>query len=159
MILKGISTENITDYKKICLYLAFPHCSFKCDKEAGCNVCQNSALASSANIEINEDKIIDNYIKNDLTSAIVFGGLEPFDDVDQLFSFIKKLREKTNDEVVIYTGYTKEELSQMGYINQLKNYPNIIIKFGRFIPNQEKHFDEILGVSLASLNQYAERIS
>ena len=38
-------------------------------------------------------------------------------------------------------------------------YSNIIIKFGRFIPNREPHFDEVLGVNLASNNQYAKRIS
>jgi len=32
---------------------------------------------------------------------------------------------------------------------------NIIIKFGRFIPDQKSHMDETLGVELASPNQYA----
>jgi len=36
---------------------------------------------------------------------------------------------------------------------------NIIIKYGRFIPDKEKHYDEVLGIYLASDNQYAERIS
>jgi hypothetical protein len=40
----------------------------------------------------------------------------------------------------------------------LKNFDNIIIKYGRYIPGQEKHFDETLGVYLASDNQYAERL-
>jgi hypothetical protein len=40
----------------------------------------------------------------------------------------------------------------------LKNFDNIIIKYGRFIPNQEQHYDETLGVNLASNNQYAERL-
>jgi len=40
----------------------------------------------------------------------------------------------------------------------LKDFDNIIIKYGRFIPGQEKHYDEILGVYLASNNQYAERL-
>ena len=35
------------------------------------------------------------------------------------------------------------------------NYNNIIIKFGRYIPNQGTHFDKVLGVKLASDNQYA----
>ena len=39
-----------------------------------------------------------------------------------------------------------------------KNFDNIIIKYGRFIPGQEKHYDKILGVYLASNNQYAERL-
>jgi len=33
---------------------------------------------------------------------------------------------------------------------------NIIVKFGRYRPNQEKHYDKILGVFLASDNQYAK---
>ena len=38
-------------------------------------------------------------------------------------------------------------------------FPNIIIKFGRFIPNQEGHYDEVLGINLASKNQFGEKIS
>ena len=41
----------------------------------------------------------------------------------------------------------------------LYDYKNIIIKYGRYIPNQTPHRDEVLGVNLASDNQYAERIS
>ena len=44
-------------------------------------------------------------------------------------------------------------------VTVLKRFPNIIIKFGRYIPNQQPHYDEVLGVNLASDNQYAERIS
>ena len=45
------------------------------------------------------------------------------------------------------------------YIKELSVYPNIIVKFGRYVSNQEKHYDDVLGVYLASNNQYAERIS
>ena len=38
-------------------------------------------------------------------------------------------------------------------------FKNIIIKFGRYIPNQQAHYDDILGVNLASNNQYAIKIS
>lgn len=41
----------------------------------------------------------------------------------------------------------------------LSEYKNIVVKFGRYIPGQEKHYDEVLGVYLASDNQYAEKIS
>jgi hypothetical protein len=37
-------------------------------------------------------------------------------------------------------------------------FDNIVIKFGRYRPGQQKHFDEVLGVELASDNQYAKRI-
>ena len=39
------------------------------------------------------------------------------------------------------------------------NFRNIIVKFGRFIPDQESHYDEVLGVNLASNNQYAKKLS
>ena len=71
--------------------------------------------------------------------------------------FVKKFRKKSNDDIVIYTGYYKEEI--VDKINRLKNYDNIVVKFGRFIPGHEKHFDEVLGIELASDNQYAEAIS
>ena len=37
----------------------------------------------------------------------------------------------------------------------IKDY-GVIVKFGRFRPNQEKHYDEVLGVYLISDNQYAK---
>ena len=59
--------------------------------------------------------------------------------------------------MAIYTGYYKNEIQDQ--IDVLKLYPNIIVKFGRYIPNQSPHYDKILGVELASNNQYAEKIS
>ena len=44
-------------------------------------------------------------------------------------------------------------------MNLLKKYKNIIIKFGRYIPNRPKKYDNILGIDLVSDNQYAEVIS
>ena len=36
----------------------------------------------------------------------------------------------------------------------IKTSGNIYIKYGRFIPNKPSHYDELLGVNLASDNQY-----
>ena len=69
----------------------------------------------------------------------------------------RSFRKESQDDIVIYTGYKKEEIPHI--VKQLMNYPNIIIKFGRFIPDEQYHYDDILGVNLASMNQYAERIS
>ena len=157
MIVKDIIEEDITNYKKLSMFIAFPTCSFKCDKECGSQVCQNSKLAKSTNIEISYDNIIKKYLNNNITEAIVFGGLEPFDSLKDLYLLINAFRLYTDDDIVIYTGYYPDEITEQ--INQLKEYPNIIIKFGRFIPNQESHIDEILGVKLASPNQYAVKIS
>ena len=154
---KNIKYEDFVNYKKPSMFIAFPNCDFKCEKECGKQVCQNSTLAKAPNIKIEMCKIIKSYIDNPITSSIVIGGLEPFYDFDQLAYMIDCFRGITNDDIVIYTGYYKDEIKD--YIKQLKSYKNIIIKFGRFIPNQEKHFDKILGVYLASKTQFAERIS
>ena len=99
MVIKGIIDEDFVNYKKPSMTIEFPYCSFKCDKECGQQVCQNSALVN---------------------------------------------------------GYTEEELKDELPI--LKQFGNIIIKFGRFIPNSLHKFDNILGVELASHNQYAKFI-
>ena len=157
MIVKNIIGEDFTNYKKPSMLIAFPTCSFKCEKECGSQVCQNSKLAKSPDIEISYDNIVYKYLKNKFTEAIVFGGLEPFDSIKDLYLLVNAFRLYTDDDIVIYTGYYPNEITEQ--INQLKEYPNIIIKFGRFIPNQESHIDEILGVKLASPNQYAVKIS
>ena len=144
------------------MFIGCHSCSFKCDKLSGRQVCQNSALANSPDIEISVEKLADRYLNNPLSSAVVFGGLEPFEDIDNVIDFIDLLRNKGNtDDVVIYTGYTEKEVINQfqKYFLILRKYPNIVIKYGRFIPNQKPHIDNILGVELQSDNQYAKRIS
>ena len=60
----------------------------------------------------------------------------------ELLECIKSFREKTMDDIIVYTGYDKEEITE--HLMTLKKYKNIIVKFGRFIPNQKKHFDPVL---------------
>ena len=157
MILKGIIFEDFINYKKPSMVLEFPKCSFKCEKECGIKMCQNSSLVNEPNITIDVEKVVDYYINNPITSAVVMQGLEPFDTYQQLLEFITELRKQTDDDVVIYTGYYKDEINE--HVKELSKFKNIIIKFGRFIPDQKEHYDEILGIKLMSNNQYAEKIS
>ena len=155
MHIKGIITEDFINYKKPSMVIEMPYCDFKCDLECGSTVCQNSQLVSEPTIEIPDSIIVwEYYQKNPITEAIVFQGLEPFDSWNELKDFIQHFRIAWQDDIVIYTGYNKTEIEE--YLNFLKNYDNIIIKYGRFIPNLQKHYDEVLGVYLASPNQYAE---
>ena len=170
MRIKGINDECFSDYKEPSFYIAFPKCSFKCDKECGLKVCQNSSLINEPDITIDKERLIERYLNNPITKAVVLGGLEPFDSELDLLPFIDCLRRQfeCNDPIIIYTGYTEEELesghwgngnvdSQKHYYNSLISYGNIIIKFGRFHYNEEPHFDNVLGVELASPNQYAKK--
>jgi hypothetical protein len=157
MKIKGIIFEDFINYKKPSMVIEFPYCNFKCDKECGQQVCQNSKLAKAPNKDVSITNLVKTYMNNNITEAIVFQGLEPFDSKDDLYQLIKVFREYTNNDIVIYTGYTETELDYE--IETLKRlFKNIIVKFGRFIPDQQSRFDEILGVTLASSNQYAKKI-
>ena len=155
--LKGIIDTDTVNYKKISMVLEFPKCDFKCDRECGKSICHNSPIINYPDIDVEIDDIIDRYISNPLTDAIVIQGLEPFDTKSQLYSFIRYFRERSNDDIVIYTGYNEYELGND--IDQLTSKTNnIIVKFGRYIPGQKPHKDNVLGVNLASDNQYAKKI-
>lgn len=161
MRIKQLLHEDFVNYKKPSMFIGTSYCTGKCYKELGlpCTICQNDALQKLEILDMSSARITSMYINNPITQAIVFGGLEPFDQFDELYDFIEELRNSwyCDDDVVIYTGYNKDEIEKQ--VTMLKDFPNIIIKFGRYIPNQKSHFDEVLGVNLASDNQYAERIS
>ena len=158
MQIKFLIDEDFINYKKPSMFIgAGISCSFKCDKDCGQEVCQNSSLSREPTIKLSIEKIVKRYIDNPITSAVVIGGLEPFDNYQEVKALISELRHKTNDDIVIYTGYNKEEIKNK--ISELSIFPNIIIKFGRFVPDSQARTDEVLGVKLASSNQYAECIS
>lgn len=159
---KGCVIEDFNNYKKPSLYLSNSICNgFKCNREDKSNICQNSELVKTPTKYLTLHYLINQYINNPITKSIVFSGLENFDEFNQMYYFIKILREeyKCNDDIVIYTGFNKDEI--INEINILKEYSktgNIIIKYGRFNSKGKPRFDNILGIQLASENQYAERI-
>ena len=157
MKIKNVVMEDFINYKKPCMFILFPYCTFKCDTECGRNICQNSSLVGLSNLDVNVDHLIDRYINNPISKSIVCGGLEPFDSWEDLHTLVKKVRAQCDDDIVIYTGYNKLEISK--YLEILRNYKNIIIKFGRYIPDQSPIYDPVLGVTLSSSNQFAEKIS
>ena len=75
MLIKGLIDESFVDYKKPSMYIAFPKCSFKCDKEAGCSICQNSRLAHEEDINISAIEIVSRYVKNDIINCLVLSFL------------------------------------------------------------------------------------
>ena len=89
-------------------------------KRSGKRVCQNGVLATSPNINIDMDEIIERYMSNFITEAIVIAGLEPFDSFSELYELISKFRCHTDDDIVIYTGYYPNEIKD--YLNDIKQY-------------------------------------
>ena len=160
MRIKQLKDEDFVNYKNPAMFIGTCFCDWKCctENKLSTTVCQNSQLAQSKTVYMPVDEIFHRYINNNITKSIVIGGLEPFKQYDELLELIKYFRDHNcYDDFVIYTGYYDYELQKE--ILELKQYSNIVIKFGRYIPNHNKHYDNILGIYLASDNQYAEKIS
>jgi len=159
ILIKGVTDEDFVNYKKPSMFIAFPKCTFKCEKDCGVVCCQNGELAKAENIRTNTEDIAIRYLSNPITKALVFGGLEPFDSFFDMTCLISELRfiRRCDDDIVIYTGYTEDEISEE--IKYLKYFKNIIVKFGRYVPGKEGHFDDVIGIELRSPNQYAKKIS
>ena len=152
-------TESFDYYKEPAMLIAMPNCTFKCCREAGLplETCQNHPWALRPRGKIDNDFLIKKYQKNLITRAIVFSGLEPLDSREDVYSFISDFRRTNSDPIIIYTGYKEDEIPVE--IETLSKFPNIIVKFGRYIQNDTPRYDPILGVTLASSNQYAKQIS
>lgn len=160
MRVKTIVDEDFVNYKKPAMFIGTISCDGKCCSEAGIplSVCQNDGWRSCVPITVDDHDLYHRYARNPLTKAIVFGGLEPFEQFEELLHFLDVMRDyyECEDDVVIYTGYYPDEIKDK--IHLLSLYENIIVKFGRYIPNKPQRYDEVLGITLASDNQYAERI-
>ena len=157
MKLLNIIEEDFINYKVPTMSLLFPFCSMKCNLEAGREVCHNTNVDTSKLLDISNEIINKKYLANDISQAVVMYGMEPMDSWEEVISFIHDFRKVSNDSIIIYTGFYKHEITNK--IEELKKYKNIIVKFGRFIPNQKSIEDKVLGITLASDNQYAEKIS
>ncbi len=157
MKIAGLIEEDFVNYKLASMTVMFPYCTFKCNKECGQDVCQNSGLKDEELIEIDPSIIVDRYIANPITESIVMQGLEPFDSFEDLCLLISQFIRYSNDDIVIYTGYNKDEIiDKISYLKSIVTSNTLVVKFGRFIPNSNSRFDSILQVQLQSDNQYAE---
>ena len=157
MKIKGLIDEDFVNYKKPSMFISTYTCSFKCCEECGQAVCQNLPLVSQPTVEVDNAELVQRYINNSISQAIVIGGLEPLDDVKDILEFVRVFRRYSDDDIVIYTGYRDDEVQPC--IDRLKAITNnVIIKFGRFVPDQQSHYDKVLGVKLASDNQKGVRI-
>lgn len=160
MRVKAIVPEDFINYKLPSMFIATCFCDYKCCTELGLDIgmCQNAPLAQMEDKDIDDQIIYEQFINNPITKAVVVGGLEPMIQINEVIDLIKLFRNQGEDcPFVIYTGYYPNEIPEQ--LERLKQYKNIIIKFGRYIPNSQSKYDEVLGVTLASDNQYAEIIS
>ena len=154
MRVKAIRDEDFVNYKLPCMYIATCFCDWKCCHDANIpeSVCQNNEIVSMPTIDISAENIFRRYINNSISEAVCISGLEPLLQFDEVVEVIKYFREHgCDDKFVIYTGYDAKEITDQ--IEVLRKLKNVVIKLGRYIPGHEPHYDEVLGVDLASNNQ------
>lgn len=169
MELLDVKFGNIADYKKTSLYIAFPFCSGKCG-----NKCQNRVFWQQKDkrnndihlINYSEDEIVSYYNKLKTHESVVMGGLEPLDSLEDVINLCNKLLENDKPvDIIIYTGYTKEEFLKIEpkFYDVFKNLkPNatncIIFKLGRYDLSQDvEYFNYTLGAKLATSNQFTRK--
>lgn len=156
MLVKNIVEEDFINYKEPSMFIAACYCDWKCCTEQGMSIsiCQNSEIAKQKSIDISDTEIFQRYISNPITKAIVIGGLEPFMQFDEIYNLIALFRNnRCSDTFVIYTGYEINEVQISRALPKLKTLGNIVLKTGRYIPNHQPHYDDILGINLISDNQ------
>lgn len=148
-----INDCDIVNYKEACMFIG---AGYSCSR--GCPNCQNEALKGTQPHLTKGERIVEDYLHLPITHAIVFGGLEPLDDLDNLTEWVRLFRDKTNDPIIIYSGDSPESPRVGNAVTRLKRYKNIIFKLGEYHTGQEPHYDELLGVKLASDNQHGYRL-
>ena len=159
MIVKLVKQDDFVQYKKPCVVVCFPNCTWKCCTEAGIptSVCQNQEMCGLKDIDVTPEDVYNLYKESLFAESICCSGLEPMLQFDDVLSLLKYFREHDCDaDFVIYTGYYPEEIEPQ--LSILKQFSNIVLKCGRYIPNRPSKYDDILGITLASDNQYAKLV-
>lgn len=156
--LRGIKDECFQDYRKTSMVIITCFCDWKCWDKKGENICQNNKLIQEPIQIFDPEYIVKRYLNNPLTHALVIAGLEPLLQMDEILELVVTFRTQCNDDVVIYTGYDMCEIDS-NFLQKLSEYENIYLKCGRFIPNHSPHYDEVLGINLASNNQYGVKLA
>jgi pyruvate-formate lyase-activating enzyme len=138
--------------------IATVNCDWKCLKEQNLplSTCQNSHTCDIGNKEIELKELVARFNDNVLSECVIWAGLEPMLQFEEMLCFINEFRKTNNEEVIIFTGYYPEELKW--HIEKLKSFSNLIIKFGRYIKNSKPIRDNLLKIELVSENQFSKRI-
>jgi len=159
MKVRGVVAEDFVNYKMPSMFITSAVCDWKCCTEQNIDtaICQNQPLMQVHEFEASPESLFELFTSNDITKAVVIGGLEPMLQFDEVREVIRYFREHgENCPFVIYTGYYPFEIE--GALGVLQSFRPVIVKFGRYRPDLDGRYDEVLGVTLASSNQYAEEI-
>ncbi|NLG82819.1 MAG: anaerobic ribonucleoside-triphosphate reductase activating protein [Bacilli bacterium] len=103
--LAGIIPESIVDGPGLRYTLFTQGCPHKCYQ------CHNPETHNISGGYLKDiDSIIRQIISHPYIDGVTISGGEPFLQVDALLSFLTKLKDSFTKKIIVYTGYTFEEL-------------------------------------------------
>lgn len=126
--ISGLVNDSIVDGPGFRYTVFTQGCLFNCQ---GCHNPQTHDTKGGRLIDI--DDIIDAVKKNPLLSGVTISGGEPFLQISEVLELVQKIK-NLNLDVIIYTGYTFEELNKMNNkkINEILSLADYLID-GRFV--------------------------
>ena len=123
----GVYRESIVDGPGIRFSIFSQGCRHNCE---GCHNPETHDFKGGYDCDI--DKIVEEILKNPLLDGVTFTGGDPMFQTEGFYLLAKKIKEKRNDlNILIYTGYTYEEIQANPRLNASLPYIDVLVD-GRF---------------------------
>ena len=126
----GTYKETVVDGEGLRYSIYFAGCTHACkgchNKESWCP--DNGTLVTEEYL----DKLINEINSNPLLDGITLSGGDPLYNPEEMFEVIKYLKEKTQMDIWLYTGYTIEELRKDNKKMAVLEYVDTLVD-GKFV--------------------------
>ncbi len=103
----GIVSDSIVDGPGIRYTIFTQGCAHEC---VGCH--NPETWDFDGGVEVDIDKLIEQIVSNPLLNGVTISGGDPFYQIEPTLELVYKLK-SLNINVIVFTGYTFEELQQM----------------------------------------------
>lgn len=132
----GIVRESIVDGPGVRFTIFCQGCPHACK---GCHNEQTHDFSKGYDVSI--EKLLEEIEKDKLLSGVTFSGGEPFCQAESFYELAKKIHSNLKElNILTYTGYTYEELVEMGrnneYIEKLLSETDFLID-GRYVESEK----------------------
>ncbi len=126
----NIFKETIVDGPGLRYSIYFSGCSHNCEG------CHNTKSWNSLNGDLLNtdllDKIVSDINKNNLLDGVTISGGDPLYNPEDMYFILKYLKEHTDKHIMLYTGYTLEEIMQCSSKSKCLKFIDTLVE-GRFI--------------------------
>jgi pyruvate-formate lyase-activating enzyme len=147
---KSITHERVEDAPFVGALICAVSCSI------GCKDCFNESVKQEPNRCSYIPNILDEIQANPFNEGVILAGLEWSSQPKELIALVKEAT-KRHLPIIIYTGYTSDQFIRR--VPRIKEFPNVLIKYGSFNQNLRSFEHKEYGVNLASTNQHIQKIS